>query len=295
MTNEELLGRISQGDEDALSVLCENNASLVKSRAGKIAARFGCFRTSSQNGLTSYARETLSELESVGMTALIKCVRGGRYDGSKGLFSTYIVPFLDGAMKPCGGILESNLGTLSLDRDSMALVRNAQALYHGEGKGIAEVARELDVSPEDAARAVAYSTHFLYADSLEDADSSKDDGNAFDILHEWTSGTSAEEIVLRKLSMECMEEAFYQLPQREQDILGWSFGVFGYPNSDLRDIAIRCRIKEDGVEKAKVRALRKLRALCLDSFAWKLRRAGRMVDRAEPGKPAEEHLMWWEK
>ncbi len=88
MTNEELLRRISQGDEDALSVLCKNNAGLVKSRAGKIAAQFGCLRTNSQNGLTSYAKETLSELESVGMTVLIECVRGGRYDSSKGLFST---------------------------------------------------------------------------------------------------------------------------------------------------------------------------------------------------------------
>jgi len=77
--------------------------------------------------------------------------------------------------------------------------------------------------------------------------------------------------------------------------LGRSFGVFGFPNSDLRDIAIRCRMKKDGVEKAKARALRKLRALCLNSFAWKLRRAGRMVDQVDPDKPAEEHLMWWEK
>jgi len=292
MTNEELLGCISQGNEDALSVLCENNTGLVKSRAGKIAARFGCLRTSSQNGLTAWTKETLSELESVGMTVLIECVRSGGYDGSKGLFSTYVVPFLDGAMRRH---LESNLGTLSLNRDSMALVRKAQALYHGAGKGIAEIARELEIPPEDVARSVAYSTHFLSADNLEDTDSSKDDGDAFDILHEWTSKTSAEEIVLRKLSMECMEEAFYQLPQREQDILGWSFGVFGYPNSDLRDIAIRCRMKEDGVEKAKARALRELRALCLNSFAWKLRRAGRMVDQAEPDEPAEEYLMWWEK
>lgn len=292
MTNEELLGRISLGDEDALSVLCENNTGLVKSRAGKIAARFGCVCASSQNGLTAWTKETLSELESVGMTALIERVRSGGYDGSKGLFSTYVVPFLDGAMRRH---LESNLGTLSLDRDSMALVRKAQALYHGAGKGIAEIAQELDVSPEDAARAVAYSTHFLSADHLEGTDSSKDNGDAFHFLHEWTSGTLAEEIVLRKLSMECMEEAFYQLPQREQDILGRSFGVFGYPNSDLRDIAIRCRMKEDGVEKAKARALRKLQALCQNSFAWKLRLAGRMVDQAETDKPVEEHLMWWEK
>ncbi len=58
----------------------------------------------------------------------------------------------------------------------------------------AVIDRELDVSPEDMARAVAYSTHFLSADNH--ADSSEDKSDAFDILQEWTSGTSAEGAVL---------------------------------------------------------------------------------------------------
>ena len=64
------------------------------------------------------------------------------------------------------------------------------------------------------------------------------------------------------------------------DILGRSFGVFGYTKTDLREIAIRNRLREDGVEKAKKQALKKLRERCLDSTAWKLRKARRMVDRA---------------
>ena len=68
--------------------------------------------------------------------------------------------------------------------------------------------------------------------------------------------------------------------EREQDILGRSFGVFGYSKTDLREIAIRNRLREDGVEKAKKQALKKLREWCLDSMAWKLRRARHMVDRA---------------
>ena len=39
-------------------------------------------------------------------------------------------------------------------------------------------------------------------------------------------------------------------------------------------------LREDGVEKAKKQALKKLREKCLNSMAGKLRRASRMVDRA---------------
>ena len=90
----------------------------------------------------------------------------------------------------------------------------------------------------------------------------------------------AEEIALRALTMESLHEQFQSLSKREQDILGKSFGVFSYPKTDLREIAIRNRLREDGVEKAKKHALEKLRERCLNSAAWKLRRASRMVERA---------------
>lgn len=91
---------------------------------------------------------------------------------------------------------------------------------------------------------------------------------------------SAEEIVLQALTMRSLHKQFQSLPKREQDILGRSFGVFGYTKTDLREIAIRNRLREDGVEKAKKQALKKLRERRLDSTAWKLRRARRMVNRA---------------
>ena len=91
---------------------------------------------------------------------------------------------------------------------------------------------------------------------------------------------SAEEIVLRALTMKSLREQFRSLSKREQDILGRSFGALGYTKTDLREITVRNRLREDGVEKAKKQALKKLREWCLDSMAWKLRRARHMVDRA---------------
>ena len=86
------------------------------------------------------------------MLALIECARNDSYDSSKGTFGTYIVPFLNGAMRRH---LESSMGTLSLDRDSMGLVRKAQMLYHRDGKETNDIAGELGVPLAEVARAVA--------------------------------------------------------------------------------------------------------------------------------------------
>lgn len=274
MSDQELLDRITQGDQNALTELCDSHAELVRKRALWIARQYNCLRPSNRGGWSDYTKETLSELESVGMLTLIECVRGGDYDSSKGAFGTYVVPFLDGAMRRH---LESSMGTLSLNRDSMGLVRKAQMLYHRDGKEMSEIADDLGVSLSEVARAVAYPTHFF---SVYDLPTPEEDGDIFEYLMSDRLSVSAEEIVLRALTMESLHEQFHSLSKREQDILGRSFGVFGYTKTELREIAVRNRLREDGVEKAKKRALKTLRERCLDSMAWKLRRARHMVDRA---------------
>lgn len=134
MTNEELLERIANGEEAALTKLCLVNTGLVKDRARLIARQYHCLRQTKYGGLSDYAKETLSELEGVGKLALVECIRTGSYKTEKGRFTTYVTPFLDGAMRRH---LECSMGTLSLDRDSMGLVRKMQRLYYQEGKNLA--------------------------------------------------------------------------------------------------------------------------------------------------------------
>lgn len=274
MSDQEVLDRIAQGDQTALVELCDRYAELIRKRAQWIARQYNCLRSSNRGGWSDYTKETLSELESVGMLTLIECARNGGYDSSKGAFGTYIVPFMDGAMRRH---LESSMGTLSLDRDSMGLVRKAQMLYHRDGKEMSEIADDLGISSAEVARAVAYPTHFF---SIYDLPIPEEDGDIFEYLMSDRMSVSAEEIVFGVLTMKSLREQFQNLSKREQDILGRSFGVFGYQKTDLREIAIRNRLREDGVEKAKKQALKKLREQCLNSAAWKLRRASRMVDRA---------------
>lgn len=274
MSDQEVLDRIAQGDQTALVELCDRYAELIRKRAQWIARQYNCLRSSNRGGWSDYTKETLSELESVGMLTLIECARNDGYDSSKGAFGTYIVPFMDGAMRRH---LESSMGTLSLDRDSMGLVRKAQMLYHRDGKEMSEIADDLGISLAEVARAVAYPTHFF---SIYDLPIPEEDGDIFEYLMSDRMSVSAEEIVFGVLTMKSLREQFQNLSKREQDILGRSFGVFGYQKTDLREIAIRNRLREDGVEKAKKQALKKLRERCLNSAAWKFRRARRMVERA---------------
>ena len=89
MSNEELMRRFTEGDASAFGELCEQNMALVRSRARLIAGEYGC----------EGQKETLSELESEGMLAFAECVSGGRYDESRGKLTTYVVPFIDGAIR----------------------------------------------------------------------------------------------------------------------------------------------------------------------------------------------------
>ena len=289
MTNEELLERIANGEEAALAKLSLMNTGLVKDRARLIARQYHCLRQTKYGSLSDYAKETLSELESVGKLALVECVRAGGYDAEKGRFTTYVTPFLDGAMRRH---LECSMGTLALDRDSMGLVRKAQRLYYQEGKEPREICASLGIPFRAAARAITYPTHFFSVYDLQGPD---DDGDIFERIASTRLSGSAEDAVIRIVAMECLREEFLQLPKKEQDILGRYFGVYGFPKAALQEIAMRNLLKESGVEKAKDQALKHLRDRCQSSLARKLRRARRMVVQAKPiPSDSVPHSAWWE-
>ena len=276
MTNEELLEQISNGDDAALAKLSLMNTGLVKDRARLIARQYHCLRQTKYGGLSDYTKETLSELESVGKLTLVECVRAGGYDAEKGRFTTYVTPFLDGAMRRH---LECSMGTLALDRDSMGLVRKAQRLYYQEGKEPSEICASLGISLRAVARAITYPTHFFSVYDLQGPD---DDGDIFERLASTRLSGSAEDAVIHMVTMECLREEFLRLSKRDRDILGRYFGVYGFPKADLQEIAVRNLLKESGVEKAKDQAIKRLQDRCQSSLAWKLRRARRMMELVVP-------------
>lgn len=255
MTNKELMRRFNDGDESALDELCTNNRALICDRAEKMAFGYNSYRVNDRGTPTAYTIELLSDLEGEGLTALIACIRSGGYDASKGEPTTYTVPFIDGAMRR---YLETSLGSFSIDRDSMTLVRRAQELYHVQRKSEMEIADALGVSREAASRYIGYATHFFSVYDCvkhnDDEDNLYDD-DIYDRLAEDTTFKPPHEAVYRKLRIEHLREQFMMLPRKERDILGKCFGAFGYPRTPLEDIGIYHLMKVDAVEKTRIRAL----------------------------------------
>ena len=171
------------------------------------------------------------------------------------------------------------MGTLALDRDSMGLVRKAQRLYYQEGKEPSEICASLGISLRAVVRAITYPTHFFSVYDLQGPD---DGGDIFERLASTRLSGSAEDAVIRMVTMECLREEFLRLSKRDRDILGRYFGVYGFPKADLQEIAVRNLLKESGVEKAKDQAIKRLQDRCQSSLAWKLRRAKRMMELVVP-------------
>ena len=233
-------------NEESLSELCEKTQGLIHSLAMKITKSFNCM------GRGGYTEETLSELDSVGMVAFIECVRGGRYDPAQGTLTAFVTPFIESAMRRH---MESSLGTLSLDPRSMTLVRKAKRLRNVDSLSEAEIAQRLNIPEAEARKAIAYSTHFQ---SIYDL-AADDDGDVYDYITDSAPNPSPEEIVAQNIRTESLKELFDSLTKKEQDIIGKTFGVFGYEKQPLRDIAMFHMMREDAVEKAKARALKKMR------------------------------------
>lgn len=260
VTNEELMALCAEGDSSALDALCKQNRSLICDRAKKIAFLYHCYRFNDRGVPTAYTIELLSDLEDEGMTAFIECVCGGKYN-PEFMLTSYAVPFIDGAMRR---YLESSAGTLAIDRDSMTIVRRAQELYHVQRESIAAIAAELGVSVEAASKCIAYQTHFFSVYDCAPHSDEEDDGDnndVYDYIAEQQTFEVPNRAIYKKLRSEYLRELFLKLSKKEQDILGKCYGVFGYAQAPLEDIAIYHFMKTNAVEKARNRVLGKLQKL----------------------------------
>ena len=73
-----------------------------------------------------------------------------------------------------------------------------------------------------------------------------------------------EQIVLRQIYLEIMEQEFDNLSFKEREILGGFFGVFGYEQRTLADLGEQFDLTERAAAKAKDKALKKLTDACLN-------------------------------
>lgn len=255
MTNEELVRQYYDGDETALEKLYHKNIGLIRGIAKEAAADFNCLTVDKHhpNRFSAYTKTVLDDLCGEGTLELLTRIQSKEYDESRAVLTTYLYPHLKGRMARW---LEQNIGCMALSKDEMAAVRQAQRLYHVAWKDTGEIAEELGISEARVSRYVRYNTHFL---GVHDLVPEGYDGDPYERLIPGMLSVSAERAVYRKVCIELLRELFDTLPKKDRDILGKICGVFGYPEATLKEIGMYHMMKESAVEKAKIRAIEKLR------------------------------------
>ncbi len=255
MTNEELVRRYYDGDETALEKLYHKNLGLIRSIAKEAAAEFNCLTVDKHHPsrFSAYTKTVLDDLCSEGALELLTRIQSREYDESRAALTTYLYLHIKGHMTRW---LEQNIGCMALSKDEMAAVRQAQRSYHAEGKSTDEISEEMDISTARASRYVRYNTHFLGVHDLVPKDY---DGDPYERLMPGMRSASAEQVVYRKICIDLLWELFDALLKKDRDILGKAYGVFGYSEATLKEIGMYHMMKESAVEKAKSRAVEKLR------------------------------------
>ena len=283
MTNEQLIRQYYDGDEAALEKLYHKNIGLIRGIAKEAAAEFNCLMVDEHhpNQFSAYTKTILDDLCGEGALELLTRIQSREYDENRAALTTYLYPHLKGRMTRW---LEQNIGCVALSKDEMAGVRQAQQLYYIAWKDTDEIAEELNVSAARANRYVRYNTHFL---GVHDLVPESYDGDPYEWLMPGLLSASAERAVYRKVCIELLRELFDALPKKDRDILGKTCGVFGYPEATLKEIGMYHMMKESAVEKAKSRAVEKLRESYPGSRLQAWRTVHRMMRRPVP-PPGED-------
>ena len=283
MTNEQLVRQYYDGDEAALEKLYHKNIGLIRGIAKESAEAFNCLIMEQHhpNQFSAYTKTILDDLCGEGTLEFLARIQSREYDQNCAALTTYLYPHLKGRMTRW---LEQNIGCVALSKDEMAAVRQAQRLYHVAWKDTGEIAEELGVPEARVSRYVRYNTHFL---GVHDLVPEGYDGDPYERLMPGMLSVSAEQAVYRKVCIELLRELFDALPKKDRDILGKAYGVFGYSEAALKEIGMYHMMKESAVEKAKNRAVEKLREAYPGSRLQVWRTVQRMMRRSVP-PPGED-------
>ena len=278
MTNEQLIRQYYDGAEAALEKLYHKNIGLIRGIAKEAAAEFNCLTADSHhpNQCSAYTKTIQDDLCGECALELLTRIQSREYDESRAALTTYLYPHLKGRMTRW---LEQNIGCMALSKDEMAAVRQAQRLYHVAWKDTGEIAEELGIPEARVSRYVRYNTHFL---GVHDLVPEGYDGDPYERLMPGTLTASAEQAVYRKVCIELLRELFDTLPKKDRDILGKFYGVFGFEKTSLKEIGMYHMMKESAVEKAKNRAVEKLRETYPGSRLQVWRTVHRMMRRPIP-------------
>lgn len=97
MTNEELMRQISARNMDAVELLYEKNENMIRDIAKECAADFEYLQRKGKR-FTAYTKDILRDLRAEGALAFYERIQSGEYDPAKGRLTTYLHPYIKGAM-----------------------------------------------------------------------------------------------------------------------------------------------------------------------------------------------------
>ena len=270
MTNEELMERYQidpENNEDALSQLYEQNLDLIWDIANKSAKAFSCFDS------TAYSHGIREELVCEGTVAFLEAIKSGKYDATQGMLTTYVYPFIKGAMHRW---LEKNVDAVSVSKRNMEIIRQVQKMYYEYGYSPAEIAQKMNISEADVAKHLEYNKRHLTIEDLEEENKHPTAENCINIdgiLAKRSATESVEHTVMTKIWLEKLPEIFDKLRKRDRFILGHFYGIYGYEKMKLAELAFRLELTIDGVYKARDSAIDKAKEVYYGSELHLWRRA----------------------
>ena len=119
MTNEELIEQYRRDPNDIETVhqLYPQSRKLILTLATESARSFHClFYRDNGKDYTAYTDSIIDELVSEGTVALIEAIQSDRYAPDASKFTTYVYPFIKGAMHRW---LENNIGAVAVSKHEM--------------------------------------------------------------------------------------------------------------------------------------------------------------------------------
>ena len=124
-----------------------------------------------------------------------------------------------------------------------------------------EVERNFNLSKREFQKHSKDGTLSLFQNiSLYDADN----GNEMNISEFLVSPEqSVEQYIYIQICLEHLKTAFHSLSYKEREILGGFFGAFGHREQTLAEIGEMFNMRKNAAQKAKDKALEKLRDICL--------------------------------
>ena len=263
MTNYDLVTAFYNGDESALEKLYLQNSKFIYSIAKKVAMSFNCYNTTPEppHNLTDYTKELLEELCNEGALMFFHCLRKKDFDPNKAKLTTYLYPWLLGAMYSWMG---NNIGVLSLTGKEMSALRKVQKLYYSDLKTVEEISAECNLSVSKIQNLISYNTHFLSVYDLVSQDETEET-DPYNYIGDDNLSKSVASIVYHDLCLEYLKELFDTLSEKDKEILGYYYGVYGYEKINLEDLSIKYMLTVDGVRKARDSAIKKLKKAYPDS------------------------------